>query len=99
MKLANVDGRAAVVVAEDLGSGAIDVERASSGRYGPDVQPLYDDWSAFRTFAADLDPYAATSFDEGSLRSPVPAPRQVFAIGLNYRSHAEESGMAVPDVP
>jgi 2-keto-4-pentenoate hydratase/2-oxohepta-3-ene-1,7-dioic acid hydratase in catechol pathway len=23
----------------------------------------------------------------------------VFAIGLNYRSHAEESGMAVPDVP
>jgi len=33
------------------------------------------------------------------LRGPVPGPRQVFAIGLNYRSHAEESGMAVPDVP
>ena len=33
------------------------------------------------------------------LRCPVPRPRQVFAIGLNYRSHAEESGMAVPDVP
>src|SRR4029079_3720965 len=30
---------------------------------------------------------------------PVPTPRQVFAIGLNYRSHAEESGMKVPDVP
>ncbi|MFI5045005.1 MAG: fumarylacetoacetate hydrolase family protein, partial [Acidimicrobiales bacterium] len=30
---------------------------------------------------------------------PVPRPRQVFAIGLNYRTHAEESGMAVPDVP
>jgi 2-keto-4-pentenoate hydratase/2-oxohepta-3-ene-1,7-dioic acid hydratase in catechol pathway len=29
----------------------------------------------------------------------VPSPRQVFAIGLNYRSHAEESGAAVPDVP
>jgi 2,4-diketo-3-deoxy-L-fuconate hydrolase len=29
----------------------------------------------------------------------VPRPRQVFAIGLNYRSHAEESGMPVPDVP
>ena len=26
-------------------------------------------------------------------------PRQVFAIGLNYRTHAEESGMVVPDVP
>jgi 2,4-didehydro-3-deoxy-L-rhamnonate hydrolase len=36
---------------------------------------------------------------EADLRCPVPAPRQVFAIGLNYRSHAEESGMAVPGVP
>ena len=27
-----------------------------------------------------------------SSRCPVPRPRQVFAIGLNYRSHAEESG-------
>ena len=26
-------------------------------------------------------------------------PHQVFAIGLNYRSHGEESGMAIPDVP
>jgi 2-keto-4-pentenoate hydratase/2-oxohepta-3-ene-1,7-dioic acid hydratase in catechol pathway len=33
------------------------------------------------------------------LGCPVPRPRQVFAIGLNYRSHAEESGMAVPEVP
>jgi 2-keto-4-pentenoate hydratase/2-oxohepta-3-ene-1,7-dioic acid hydratase in catechol pathway len=36
---------------------------------------------------------------EADLRCPVPVPRQVFAIGLNYRSHAEESGMATPEVP
>ena len=36
---------------------------------------------------------------ESDLRCPVPAPRQVFAIGLNYRSHAEETGMAIPEVP
>jgi 2-keto-4-pentenoate hydratase/2-oxohepta-3-ene-1,7-dioic acid hydratase in catechol pathway len=36
---------------------------------------------------------------ESALANPVPRPRQVFAIGLNYRSHAEESGMAVPEVP
>jgi 2-keto-4-pentenoate hydratase/2-oxohepta-3-ene-1,7-dioic acid hydratase in catechol pathway len=29
----------------------------------------------------------------------VPLPRQVFAIGLNYASHAEESGMEVPRRP
>ncbi|MFD5625214.1 fumarylacetoacetate hydrolase family protein [Streptomyces sp. NPDC127072] len=31
--------------------------------------------------------------------SPAPAPRQIFAIGLNYRDHAQESGIAVPDEP
>jgi 2-keto-4-pentenoate hydratase/2-oxohepta-3-ene-1,7-dioic acid hydratase in catechol pathway len=29
----------------------------------------------------------------------VPEPRQVVAIGLNYRGHAVEAGMPVPDVP
>jgi 2-keto-4-pentenoate hydratase/2-oxohepta-3-ene-1,7-dioic acid hydratase in catechol pathway len=95
MKLANLGGRAAVIV----GGGAIDVERASGGRFGPDVHPLYDDWDGFRALADGLDPSLAEPFDEASLESPVPSPRQVFAIGLNYRAHAEESGMAVPEVP
>jgi 2,4-diketo-3-deoxy-L-fuconate hydrolase len=30
---------------------------------------------------------------------PVPKPRQIFAIGLNYRAHAAESQFAVPDEP
>lgn len=29
----------------------------------------------------------------------VPRPEKVFAIGLNYRAHAEESGMALPPAP
>ncbi|MFG2018920.1 fumarylacetoacetate hydrolase family protein [Actinomadura geliboluensis] len=33
------------------------------------------------------------------LRAPVPAPRQVFAIGLKYHAHAAESGLAVPEQP
>ncbi len=35
---------------------------------------------------------------ETALRSPVD-PRQVFAVGLNYRAHAEESGLELPEVP
>lgn len=35
---------------------------------------------------------------EAELLAPV-EPRQVVAIGLNYRTHAEESGMAIPDHP
>jgi 2-keto-4-pentenoate hydratase/2-oxohepta-3-ene-1,7-dioic acid hydratase in catechol pathway len=59
---------------------------------------VYVDWDAFVEFAAAITEGTAP-LDESQIRSPVPAPRQVFAIGLNYRSHAEESGMALPDVP
>lgn len=33
------------------------------------------------------------------LGPPVPRPSQVFGIGLNYRDHAAEGGMAVPESP
>ena len=32
-----------------------------------------------------------------TLRAPVPNPGKVLAIGLNYRDHVEESGMALPE--
>jgi 2-keto-4-pentenoate hydratase/2-oxohepta-3-ene-1,7-dioic acid hydratase in catechol pathway len=37
--------------------------------------------------------------DEVVLGPPVPDARQVFGIGLNYKSHAEESGMDLPPAP
>ncbi len=36
--------------------------------------------------------------EHARLLAPV-RPRKVLAIGLNYRAHAEESGMELPDVP
>jgi 2-keto-4-pentenoate hydratase/2-oxohepta-3-ene-1,7-dioic acid hydratase in catechol pathway len=33
------------------------------------------------------------------LLAPVPDPPQFIGVGLNYRDHAEESGMPVPEVP
>ncbi|RJQ46425.1 MAG: FAA hydrolase family protein [Gaiellales bacterium] len=32
-------------------------------------------------------------------RVPLPCPGKIIAVGLNYRSHARELGMAVPDEP
>jgi 2-keto-4-pentenoate hydratase/2-oxohepta-3-ene-1,7-dioic acid hydratase in catechol pathway len=94
MKLANHGGRAALVL-----EGAIaDVAEASDGRFGPGPMDVYEDWPAFSAWAAGVTAGTAPLV-EAELRCPVPAPRQVFAIGLNYRSHAEESGMAVPSVP
>ena len=94
MKLANLDGRAVIV----LGDEVADVAAASDGRFGPDLMGVYDDWAQFVEFAATVT-VGTGPLDETLLANPVPRPRQVFAIGLNYRSHAEESGMAVPEVP
>ena len=94
MKIANVHGRAALVLAD----GVADVATASDGQFGPDPMSLFRDWDGFREVAAEITT-ATAPLDEASLGNPVPAPRQVFAIGLNYRRHAEESGMAIPAVP
>jgi len=34
-----------------------------------------------------------------SLTAPIPRPGKVICIGLNYRDHAEESGMDIPEKP
>jgi 2,4-didehydro-3-deoxy-L-rhamnonate hydrolase len=94
VKLANRNGRAALV----LGDRVADVAEASGGRFGPDIMAVYGNWGDFAAFAAGVTA-GTLPLVEAELRCPVPAPRQVFAIGLNYRSHAEESGMAVPEVP
>jgi len=37
--------------------------------------------------------------DQVRLASPVPRPGKLICIGLNYRDHAEESGMPIPSSP
>jgi len=37
--------------------------------------------------------------DTARLGAPSPAPQKVFGIGLNYKTHAAESKMDVPDYP
>ncbi len=36
---------------------------------------------------------------EVRLLPPVPDPEKILCIGLNYRSHAEETKQEIPDVP
>ncbi len=94
MKLANHGGRAALV----FGDAIADVEETTGGRFGPDPMSVLADWPAFAAAAEGITAGTAPLV-EAELRCPVPEPRQVFAIGINYLSHAEESGAALPAVP
>lgn len=99
MKVANVDGRATLLVDELVG---VDVHATSGGRYGPDLESLYTDWSSFSEWATSVDLSSARriAIERSELGAPSPSPRQVFAIGLNYDSHAAESGFDAPtDLP
>jgi 2-keto-4-pentenoate hydratase/2-oxohepta-3-ene-1,7-dioic acid hydratase in catechol pathway len=96
MRLANYAGRATVL----SGEGGIDIAEASGGRFGPGLQGIYEQWDVFCAWAADgVTDAVVSDIDPARLESPAPQPPQVFAIGLNYLAHAEESGMQLPTVP
>lgn len=96
MKLANVNGRAAIVA----DGSAIDIATASGGRFGPEPSDVYGKWAEFRTWAStNTGTGAQTPFADSDLAAPSPTPAQVFAIGLNYRAHAAEGGRPVPKAP
>jgi 2-keto-4-pentenoate hydratase/2-oxohepta-3-ene-1,7-dioic acid hydratase in catechol pathway len=100
MKIANLDGRATLVT----DSGAVDIAVASDGRYGPDPQGLFDDWAGFRDWAATASIDQALAADGAAIEpsrlgAPVPRPRQVIAIGVNYTEHAAEAGYPDDSLP
>jgi 2-keto-4-pentenoate hydratase/2-oxohepta-3-ene-1,7-dioic acid hydratase in catechol pathway len=47
----------------------------------------------------EIDDAERIALAAAKLRSPVPRPGKVVCIGLNYRDHAEESGMPIPASP
>jgi 2-keto-4-pentenoate hydratase/2-oxohepta-3-ene-1,7-dioic acid hydratase in catechol pathway len=93
MRIGNLSGRLSLFT----GEGAVDVERASSGQFGPDPQAVYARWDEFRAWAqAGAATAEAAPFSFADLGAPVPRPSQVFGIGVNYRTHAAEGGVDLP---
>ncbi len=92
MRIANLAGRLVIIVDDN----AVDVQKASNGEFGASPQDIYEQWEAFTAWAAQASLPAGDPFDPKDLGSPAPAPRQVLAIGLNYRAHAAESGFTAP---
>ncbi len=96
-RFANVAGKSALV--DDEGQW-YDLARLTGGELSADPMVAITDAAALSQAAAGLagaDPDG--SLDGADLGAPVPAPRNVFGVGLNYRPHAEESNMELPERP
>jgi 2-keto-4-pentenoate hydratase/2-oxohepta-3-ene-1,7-dioic acid hydratase in catechol pathway len=96
MRLVNVGGRLTLAVTPDRG---IDVATASGGRFGPDPQSIFDEWEAFAQWARATSVDADVAIEPEALHAPVPRPRQVFALALNYADHSAEANRALPTAP
>lgn len=95
-RLLNVEGRAALEhegrwhdLAAVAGDEGLADPMAAIARW-PELHRLTERCSATSAGGAVAD---------ARLGPPVPAPRQVFGIGLNYRDHAGETGMDLPPAP
>ncbi len=102
MRFANLNGRAALVVADSDGvDRAIDIERATNGSLGsqPEVYVHLANHAALTELATSAVPTDWPALDPTSLGAPVPRPPKGLGVGLNYRTHALESGLTLPTEP
>ncbi|RLL65465.1 FAA hydrolase family protein [Ochrobactrum soli] len=95
-RVVNVSGRLKLKLAD----GIVDVEKASDGRFSSDPQRIYEHWDAFIDWASSQKRKADEPLPEATLiGTPVPTPRQIVAVGLNYHSHLQHSGLVAPEEP
>ena len=93
-RLANLDGRAVLIDGENWH----DLTAASNGSFSGDPMEAVHRHAELHTIQLD------NRSPEGAVASavfgpPVPCPRSVFAIGLNYAEHAGEANMDLPESP
>ena len=99
LKLASVQGRAQFVIGSAADFRVVDVEHSSNGTLPSDVMACYSVWQLLRAHSATLAKTDGVACSIEHLDCPVPQPRQLFAVGLNYKKHAEEMGSPIPTAP
>src|SRR3954453_782839 len=95
MRLFNIAGRLNTFV----NGAVVDVATARDNQFVSDPQRMFDDWQALVDWGASNNARGSGEIEPRQLEAPVPRPAQVFAIGLNYRAHAQEGIFSVPDEP
>ena len=95
-KLANIEGRAALVEGENY----YDLETLSSGKFDKDTSNALNNLNGLSELSKDLSKSEPTGLLRNvRIDAPISAPKNCYAVGLNYKNHAEEAGMDIPAVP
>lgn len=95
-RFANAAGRAALVAGDDY----YDLETISGGKLSADPMAALGEVDTLSELSAGLGSQTPTGkLADITLGSPSPRPLNSFGIGLNYRNHAEEGGMPIPEAP
>lgn len=92
VSFSSTDGRVRPGSLIDDGSMVADLSAAG---YADTLAVIADGFGASGQAAT----YPAYPISDVRLHAPLSNPPRVFAIGLNYRDHAKESGMAIPTTP
>ncbi|MER3522281.1 MAG: fumarylacetoacetate hydrolase [Acidimicrobiia bacterium] len=96
MRFVNANGRAAIVV-----EGSVYLLSEISGGEIADhpQKALEQSWERIVEVADEGSYDSGKVLESVKLGPPVPSPKAIFGIGLNYKDHAAEAGMEVPQVP
>ncbi len=95
-KLANIAGRAALVEGENY----YDLETISNGDFDKDTTNALKNLDGLMALSSELSKAEPSGIlKDANIEAPVSAPKNCYAVGLNYRNHAEEAGMDIPSSP
>ena len=64
---------------------------------GHSIEAIAADWPAVQSKVESAMMAQGIDLDDVTLLAPIARPGKIFAVGLNYRDHIEESNMEVPE--
>jgi 2-keto-4-pentenoate hydratase/2-oxohepta-3-ene-1,7-dioic acid hydratase in catechol pathway len=96
-RFANVGGRSALV---DSAGHWFDVLRVSDSVISADPMATWLQLDELHRVSGTIDDAESDgNLSNADVRPPIPSPRSVFAVGLNYQSHADEANVKLPNAP
>ncbi len=93
-----VDGKARPGVLNDA-DGVFDLSEEGFSSMIEVIEAASADIGKINKFVADPSVDSAYTLGTVKLIAPIPRPRKLICVGLNYREHAIETGTPIPDTP